>query len=177
MCGQLRCAGQTIGIDAAGERPLLRGRLPQQILTIEKDGRRPESKTRVVRGKCAEIHIHKDVLTSDDGKGLPEDPVAGAGLTTASGHLIGATPGLGLPVSAALAEAAGGSLDHVRAFGWTNILVTLPLAPDRRVAESKTQAAASDGELPVLTVVIDELAGTHGSAPAIPSPTKRGIEV
>jgi hypothetical protein len=72
MGGELRRAGQALGIDAARKGPLIEWRVPQQILAIEENRWCPESKPGVIRWKCVEVHFHKDGLAPDDGKGLLE---------------------------------------------------------------------------------------------------------
>jgi len=89
------------------------------------------------------IHENDDevVLTiADDGPGVPDsvkerlfDRFVHEGKDT----LLTGSVGLGLSIARALAEHMGGDVSYVRAVGWTNFLLTLPLAEGSVLAEDE----------------------------------------
>ena len=121
-----------------------------------------------------EVREHTAIVTvADDGGGLPADAVTGV-MDATNPRLIGSATGLGLPVSVALAHAVGGSLDYVRAFGWTNVVIAFPLAADHSIGGPRTADEADAADLPVLTVVIDEKTETAQTESPAPSATIDG---
>jgi signal transduction histidine kinase len=72
---------------------------------------------------------HVVITVADDGDGVPEplqDRLFGRFVHDGSESLLNGSVGLGLSIARSLAQRMGGDIDHVRAIGWTNFVVTLP---------------------------------------------------
>jgi signal transduction histidine kinase len=71
--------------------------------------------------------------------------------------LLTGSVGLGLSIARSLAKTMGGDITYVRALGWTNFVLTLPLATAAQIAESPRPMPAKEiPEPPILSITLPQ---------------------
>ena len=98
------------------------------------------------------------LTVTDNGQGVPSEVEArlfDRFVHDGRAPLLNGSVGLGLSIARSLAKTMGGDITYVRAMGWTNFVLTLPLATSEQIAQSPRPLPAKDiPEPPILSITL-----------------------
>ena len=153
----MRRAGATIHID--GDEIVVwadRARVRQIIRNLVSNAlRHGGDTTKVVLTERSGVMA---LTVTDNGPGVASDVEArlfDRFVHNGRAPLLNGSVGLGLSIARSLAKTMGGDITYVRAMGWTNFVLTLPLATSAQIAKSPRPIPAEDiPEPPILSITL-----------------------
>lgn len=99
------------------------------------------------------------LTVTDDGEGVPDDindRLFERFVHDGDTALLAGSVGLGLSIARSLAQSMGGDVTYLRALGWSNFVLTLPLASEGQIAQAPYDLPSVSEEPPILSIELPE---------------------